>query len=131
MHARVGPRRHDSLRGVARALLIAAALSVSASACASNEGGGAAGMAAPSPLGVGEVCAGGLTCKFGLVCSHDAFLDQCSVQCNSNASCQQFDVRARCLGGPPAECAIACPGTCPDGTTCAAVNGGMACKLAR
>ncbi len=101
-----------------------------AAACASNEDSGAAGAPA-GPLGIGDVCAGGLECKSGLVCSRAVFRDQCSVQCAIDNGCQVLDGRTRCLGGPPAECGIACTSTgdCPEGTTCVSLSGGMACKI--
>lgn len=101
------------------------------SACAKNDSGGMAGAPA-GPLGLGEVCVGGLECQSGLICSRDTFAGQCSVQCASNSGCQVIDVRGACLGTQPKECGLACGTTgasCPEGTTCSSVPGGMACKV--
>lgn len=101
-------------------------------ACASNDDSGGMAGAPAGPLGLGEVCAGGLPCQSGLICGRGLFVDQCSVQCASNSGCQLIDPRGACLGTQTKECGISC-GTagvsCPEGTTCAAVPGGMACKV--
>ena len=100
-------------------------------ACAKNDSGGMAGAPA-GPLPLGEVCAGGLQCQSGLICSTGVFSGQCSVQCASNSGCQLIDTRGTCLGAQTKECGIRCGTsgvTCPDGTTCVSVPGGMACKM--
>ena len=95
-------------------------------ACGGNDGGGMAGAPPAGPLALGEVCRGGLECQSGLICSRSAFFDQCSVQCINTSGCQLLDSRAQCYGG---ECGIGCMGAGrPEGTTCVAVPGGMACK---
>jgi hypothetical protein len=111
-------------------VLLAAALACALS-CGDDGGGGMAG-APPAPLGLGDVCRGGLKCEAaaGLVCSYDSFAGQCSTQCNTTASCQLIDPRGVCFEGTPRECGLPCTGTttCPAGTACASVPGGMACK---
>lgn len=86
------------------------------------------------PLGIGDVCRGGLPCTAqpGLICSSGGTFDgQCTVVCAGNSGCQVLDARSACLGAQPKQCGIACgtegAAACPEGTTCTSVIGGMAC----
>ena len=84
---------------------------------------GDSGAAEPEPLGplgLGEVCAGGLQCETGLTCSRGLFLDQCSNQCSTTPGCTQANPGSDCFGGQARECGLPCTTSaeCPVSTMC-------------
>jgi hypothetical protein len=114
-------------------VLLPLALSALLAACAADasEDDGSAGMSAGPPT-VGMPCMGG--CESGLVCANAGrFARQCTAGCNSASACQLLSPGsgAQCFGATGPQCGLPCSSDaqCPMGTTCQALDTGMACKI--